>query len=309
MRLAPVATPSGRLAFGKGRLAVLDDDAVVVRDSRTFAEVARLSLPHAQTVTTLADGSFFAEGAGGALRLLPHDVQARPLSHLPFLPSSTPFADRRDPDRIWVLPGRGATLFGYDLVAGRPIVSPEVWVDLDGYDHRAFGSLRDGSFLYTSGSGFLQFYGPKKKERVTGDARDVFRILPASRADTVWVLAERKVRLCRLLAGRLVPLSSVELEASPYLADADGEYLAVLELEQPTDAPWSFVLEVFDVRGKRRLRAGLPADESFDADWFSRLTRDRGLAVSADPPLVAVGGPSALAVWAADTGAPVHRAP
>jgi hypothetical protein len=309
MRLAPMSTPSPRIAFGKGRLAVLDDDALVVRDTREFAEVVRLPLPHAHSVTALYDGSFFAEGASGGLRLLPHDGKARPVPRLPFLPSSTLLPDRRSADRVWVLPGRGGALFAYDLAAERSFLSPEAWVELDGYDHRAFGSLRDGSFLYTSGSGLQQFYGPKKKDAVEGDVRGAFRLLPASRPDTVWVLAEQKARLCRLLGGKLVRLLSVDLETSPYVADADGEYLAVLELAQTTDVPWRFVLEVFDVRGKRRLRTELPAEESLEADWLSRLTRDRGLAVWADPPLVAVGGPGAVSVWAADTGKPVLPVP
>jgi hypothetical protein len=305
MRLAPTTTPSSHIAFGKGRLAVLGGDALVVRDVKELAEVVRVELSGAHAVTTLADGSFYVDGASGGLRLLPHDVKALRVPRLPFLPSSTLFADRRRPDRVWVLPGRGGALFAYDLVAERALLTPEAWVDLDGWDHHAFGSLRDGSFLYTSGPVFRQFYGPKKKESVEGDVRGTFRILPASRPDTVWVLAEQKARLCRLLEGKLIRLLSVDLETSPYVMDADGEYLAVLELAQTTDTPWSFVLEVFDVRGKRRLRATLPADESFDSDWLSRLTRDRGLALSADPPLVAVGGPGSLSVWAADTGKPV----
>jgi hypothetical protein len=310
MKLPPRAVPGAGMAFGKGRLGVLVGDAVIVRDTHHFAEIARLPLDGPRALVSLADGSLFAVGASRSLQLQPQDTAPRGFRRLPLLPGASLFGDRRSPDRVWVLQGLGEALFGYDLaITDSPLLPTREWVELTGDDRRAFGSLRDGSFLYSTPTGFLRFFGPKKTDSLAGDASGVWRLLPASRPDTVWALARRGAGLFRILDGRLARLKALELEADPYDADAAGEYLAVLELLQPTDAPWAFVLEVFDVRGKRRLRATLPAAEQFGEDWVASLDRDRGLAMTADPPLVAVGGPGALSVWAADRGDLVHTEP
>jgi hypothetical protein len=109
------------------------------------------------------------------------------------------------------------------------------------------------------------------------------------------------------LDGKLGRLQTVNLETDPFDADAAGTFLAVLELDQPSDAPGTFVLEVFEVSGKRRFRETLPAVEALDEDWAARLTENRNIAVSADPPRVAVGGPTALTVFDASTGARVFE--
>src|SRR5262249_13737728 len=155
-----------------------------------------------------------------------------------------------------------------------PLIT-DVWVSLDGYDSQALGSLRDGSFLYTAPPGFRQFFGPTKKDDIAGDPHDVSRILPGSRTDTVWIIRPASAELHRILAGKLVLLRSIALETMPYDVDADGPYLAVLELAQPSDAPWSFKLEVFDVDGARHLHEALPAEESLDPKaWLSIMKRN-----------------------------------
>jgi hypothetical protein len=83
----------------------------------------------------------------------------------------------------------------------------------------------------------------------------------------------------------------------------------VLELVQPDDAPWRFELEVFDVGGARRCQATLPADETVDEDWVTRLVQNRGLAMSADPQMVAVGGRTHLDVLSARDCSRVFSAP
>jgi hypothetical protein len=85
--------------------------------------------------------------------------------------------------------------------------------------------------------------------------------------------------------------------------------LAVLELSQPDDASWAFVLEVFGVDGKRRCRVPLPAEETLDEGWVARLVGDRGLVLSADPPLVAVGGRRHVDVFGARDGSHVFSSP
>jgi hypothetical protein len=303
LRLPPLPAKETKIAFGAGRLGILTDDALIARDTEHLETLARFPLGHPRALATLADGSLFALGVASSLRLAPDEKKPKATARLPLLPVSVLFGDRRDANRLWVLGARSTTLFGYDLSRlGSPAV-PTEWIDLDAFDRRALVSLRDGSFLYSATDGFRRFWGSGHKEVVRASIPGTLAVLPGSRTDTVWVLTAEKVALYRLLEGKLLPLESAPLETMPCDAAADGELLAVLELAQPPDAPWSFVLEVFDVQGKRRFRQTLPGDESVGADWVLRLFANRRLALSAKPPLVAVGGPTELFVWAADSGA------
>jgi hypothetical protein len=305
MRLSPLRRHEPGVAIGKGRIAVLARDALVVRDSSKFEEVARVPLHRPRALAVLADGSFLVADDVHTVWLLPHDTKPRKFQRITLLPRSALFPDRQTPERFWVLPGSGKTLFSYTLQQSElSILLANAFVDLDDFDSQALGSLRDGSFLYTTPSGFRQFYGPLKKDDIAGSSQGVVRILPGSRPDTVWLVTADQVTLCRLLAGKLIRLRSIALGEMPYDVDADGAYLAVLELAQPTDAPWNFLLEVFDIDGKRHVREPLSAEESFDGKtWLSTLTRNRRFSLSAEPPLVAIGGPDSLTVLRADDGA------
>jgi hypothetical protein len=101
----------------------------------------------------------------------------------------------------------------------------------------------------------------------------------------------------------------VTLEADPFDADSSGGLLAVLELDQPEDAPWTFVLEIFDVSGKRHFKETLPALETLDQDWVQRMTENRSIAISADAHRVAVGGPTGLTVFDTDKGSRLFAEP
>lgn len=311
LTLSPRKRHDPGVAIGKGRIAVLTDDALVVRDTTKFAEVTRIPLHRPRHLAVMSDGSFLVPDAAKTWWLLPHDTKARTFPRFMMLPESTVFADRRAPDRFWVTSPFGTTLFGYTLApSSLGFLLTNEWVELDGFDGHAFGSLRDGSFLYSTSSGFRQFFGPGKKDDVAGDPRGVFRLLPASRPDTIWLLTTERADLFRLLAGKLVHLRKVLLSSMPYDVEADGQYLAVLELVQPKEEPWSFVLEVFDVDGKLRMHEPLPAEESLDPKtWLVALTRNRRLSLSADPPLVAVGGPEDLTVWRADRSERLWHSP
>ena len=313
MKLGLRREPASDVAFGKGRLGVLTDDSLIVRDVTRFSEALRLPLAAPRALVGLADGSLFAIGGGRSLRLLPHDTKPLAVPRIILFPESSLFGDRRAPDRVWVLPALGKTLFGYDAIGGPgPLLVATEWIDLDGYDRRSFASVRDGSFIYSTPSGPTQFYGKGKKEVLSAASAGMdhgFRLMPASRPDTVWVVAEKRARLFRILAGKFVRLKDIALGAEPYDAVAEGELLAVLELLQPDDAPWTFALEVFDVGGGRRCNVSLPADETWGEDWVARMVQNRGLAMSADPPLVAVGGPTHLDVFSARDGGRVFSWP
>ncbi len=311
MKLPPRQLPTERLAFARGRLGQLTADTLVVRDFAGAPEPIRISMTGPRVVTGLADGSLFAAGRDASVRLLPNERKGRLYPHVILFPDSVLFADRASPDRLWVGGATGTRFFGYDLdPAPKPLLLPSATVELEGYDHHALGSLRDGSFFYTVPDGFRQFYGRGRKIAAAADTASVFRILPGSRPDTAWVLRrDGRAELVLLLLPKLRRSTTVALETTPFDADAAGRALAVLELSQPDHAPWGFVLEVFDVDGKRRFRTELAADESDGADWVARLTRDRGVVLSAGPPLVAVGGPEHVDVFDWEKGGRVYSGP
>jgi hypothetical protein len=311
MRLAPRRGAAFALAFGKGRLGQVTEDALTVRDTSTYRVKLKLGLEKPRAVTALADGSLFCPGGRQTLRLLWHDDKPRVYPPMPLLPGSQVFGDRVDPDRVWSVSASGKTLFGYDLVKKEgELLGPTELIELEGFDRHALTSIRDGSFVYSTESGFSRFHGTGKKEPVQANSTDVFRILPGSRPDTMWLLRlDRRASLHGLVGGKLARLETVNLEADPFDAESAGGLLAVLELDQPSDAPWTFVLEVFDVSGKRKFREALPAIETLGEDWVERLTENRGLAVSADPPAVAIGGPTALTVFDARNGTKVFAEP
>lgn len=303
MKIGARRADTSTIAFGKGRLGRLTRGGLETIDTSHFDHVVHVAMGTVTGLVAMADGSFVATGRDGIYRLLPADDRARSFAPAPLTSGAALLPDRTNPDRFWVLPP-GLTLLAYDAVPSTDVVSlPAEWVDLPDYDRRALGSLRDGAFLYTTDGAFERFYGEGEHQKVSISPDGVFEVLPGSRPDTVWVARhDQTVTLYLLVEDKATRLSRVKLEEPAFEMAAAGKYLASLELREPDDAPWRFVLEVFDVGGRRVVRAELPADESLGEDWLARLARDRNLAVSAEPDLVAVGGPTSLEVFEIATG-------
>lgn len=303
MKIGPRRADISTLAFGKGRLGRLTPGGLDTIDTSRFTEVVHVAMGTVTGLVTMADGSFVATGRDGIYRLLPADDRARSFAPAPLTSGAALLPDRTNPDRFWVLPP-GLTLLAYDAIASTDVVSlPAEWVDLPDYDRRALGSLRDGAFVYTTDKDMQRFYGEGEHQKLSISPDGVFQLLPGSRPDTVWVARhDRTVTLYLLVGDKATRLTRVKLEEPAFEMAAAGKYLASLELREPDDAPWRFVLEVFDVGGRRDFRVELPADESLGEDWLARLVRDRNLAVSADPDFVAVGGPTSLDVFEIATG-------
>jgi hypothetical protein len=303
LTLAALSGDPARLVIAKGRVGVLAEDALIVRATPQFEQIARIPMAGPRGIAVLAEGSIFAVGAAKSVRLVPRETKARVARTLLLLPTTTLLGDRIDANRVWAFSRAGSTLFGYD-VNNFGALAADQWIDLTRFDHRDVASLRDGAFLYTTADGLRRFYGANPSRPIAGGA-EVRRLVAASRPDTVWLVKEAGADLCRVAEDEVVRLTTVKFGAVPMAVRADGEYLAALELRQPPDAPWAFVVEVFDVRGKPRFTDTLPATESTKGSWVAELFRDRSLAVSADPPLVIVGGDGSVRAWDARTGTPV----
>jgi hypothetical protein len=313
MKLGPERVHEPGVAIGKGRVGVLVHDALVVRDTTKLEQVASIPMHDPRALVVTADGSLLAADEVHTVWLLAHDKKPRKLRPIVLLSQSMVFPDRGTPARVWVVAAGGSTLFQYALGSSDfPVLLAQDWAPVDGYDGRLFGSLRDGSFMYSTATGFRRFFGGAYKEEVEGGTRDAFRLLPASRVDTLWLVTTSRAVLYRLVAGKLYELRSIMLSTMALDVDADGEYLAVLELAQPDNAPWTMVLEVFDVNGARHVRESFPTTESLSSrHWVAALLRNRRLSIRADDenPLVALGGPDELHLLRADTGARVVPAP
>lgn len=313
MKLGPLRAHGQGIAIGKGRVGVLAHDALVVRDTTRLEKVTSIPMHDPQALVVTADGSLLAADDVQTLWLLANDQKPRKLPRMVLWPRSMVFPDRGTPDRVWAMAVGGTTLFQYLLAPSKlPLLMWGQWASVDDYDGGLFGSLRDGSFMYSTGARFRRFFGGAYREDVEGGIRDAFRLLPGSRVDTLWLVTTSRAVLYRLLAGKLYQLRSIPLSTMGFDADADGEYLAVLELSQPDNAPWTMVLEVFDVEGNRHVREPFTTTESLSSrSWVSELVRNRRLSIRADDqnPLVAVGGADEVHLFRADTGARLVAAP
>ncbi|HVW30727.1 MAG TPA: hypothetical protein VHC69_35465 [Polyangiaceae bacterium] len=315
MKLAPLRVHDPGVAIGKGRIGVLTDDALVVHDATKLDEVARVPLHEPIDLVVTADGGLLAFDRLRTKWLMPQDTKPRAFPPAIIFPLSSVFVDRSTPNHFGVVARGGKNFYEYALEPS-PInlLLSYATVSLDRYDGRLFVSLRDGSYLYSTETGFLRFFGAETKEEVSAGVSvpaDAFRLLPASRVDTLWFLTAENAVLYRLVAGKLWKLRTVPLSAMALDADTDGIYLAVLELAQPDNASWSMTLEVFDANGVRHVHEVFSISESLDAEtWVRALERNRRLAVrDGETPLVAVGGPDELNVFRADSGARVGTVP
>jgi predicted small lipoprotein YifL len=308
LELSPRHAAAEQLAFGRGRLAQLATDQLVVRDTAKFAELARISLPAPRRVVELADGGLLAVGGDAVVRLEPRAKDPERYGRIPLFPESLVLADRRDARRIWVLHGFGSLLYRYGVGGDAGALETLEFLDLQGFDQGAFAALKDGSFLYTAGDKLRRFFhGGKRWELALPEGGRVWRLLTTRRIDQVWIGREGgTLELAEISAGGLRIVRAMKIGSAFDVASNDHE-LAVVEVESGEGARrWK--LAVYDPSGKRRFEAALPGDPTPGAgeDWVGIVTRDKTLALSTYAPLVAVGGPGALSVWNTKSGARVH---
>jgi hypothetical protein len=307
LELAPRHTAAERLAFGKGRFAQLTTDALVVRDTTGFGEVVRLQLEGPRRVVELADGGLLGIGASGAVRLERGKKDPLTLGRIPLFPDSLVFGDRRDEARVWVLHSFGSLLYQYSFGgdAGAGGVETLDFLDLEGFDQRAFAALKDGSFLYTAGDKLRRFFhGGKRWDLALPEGGKVWRLLTTRRIDQVWIAREGgALDLAQISATGVRVVRSVRIEHAFDVATNDKEIAAVRVQSEP-GKPRRWSLAVHEPSGKLRFEAELPPEPPAGAgdSWVQAVTRDKTLALSSYAPLAAVGGPGWVAVWNTKTG-------
>jgi hypothetical protein len=302
--VAPRRVPTQRLAFGKNRLAQLTENELVVRDTKDWKELARVAVSGARRVGTLADGSVLAAGVSDVWHVPRDPKKAERFSRVPLFPDSLLLGDRRDKKKLWVHHGIDPTLYPYELgEAGR--LETLDFVELPKADQKAFAQLKDGSYVYTAGSKLERFFpGGRRWSLALPPGADVWRILTTRRLDRIWLaLADGKLTLMELGESTLAEKKSLDVSGAFDLASNDAE-IAVLALERESSeagaaAPRrAWKLLVIDVDGNERMATALPLGGTTSGDdWVRELTKNRGVVLSTSEPLVAVGGPSWLAVW------------
>ncbi|MEB2312854.1 MAG: hypothetical protein OZ921_09620 [Sorangiineae bacterium] len=309
LRVPPRRVAAERLAFSGARLAQLAADALVLRDAKSGAELARLPVDAPRSVVASIDGGFIVAAESAVYRL---DPKAKALARLPrvtLFPESALFADRREPSAFWVLHTIDPTLYRYDVPDGAvpALLAPADFVSLPGYAGGAFAALADGSFAYATSRGLERVF-PKGKERDYGASEGgavVWRLLAARRQDQVWaILADGRAELVDLSGPRQRVVRRLALGSTPFDVASSDDTLAVVRVVEAAGAPRRWHLDVYDASGEKRLEAPLPPDPPISAgdDWVRRVTSDRSVVLAPKATEVAVGGPGSLALWDVKTG-------
>jgi hypothetical protein len=304
MKLSPPRVPQQRLVFARDRLARVTTAELEIRRAKDLSLELRLPLDGARQVVALVDGSIVCLTASGIVRIRPHQTKPERTSRPSAFAQSLLIGDRVRPDRLWVMHGFGSTVFGYDAVPDAPSPGPLLpiaqAVELPDFVQRSATMLADGAFFYTSGSGFVHAFAGGRHRSIGGESANVARLMPAKRVDRVWIVRDDGRLELDQISDRLHPIQSIRLDSVPFDVAVSSVLVAVLMLVQPDDGPKSFVIEVYDRKGKRRVREQYVPTVGLVEGWATHLLENAELALSADPPRIAVGGRSDLAVWSFD---------
>jgi hypothetical protein len=302
LELTPRSVPAERIAFGHGRLGQLTHDALVVRDSHGFQVVVELPVEAPRRLVGLGDGSLLAAGRERVLRLPKGATRPEEHGRVTLFADSTVLPDARDPQRLWVAHPGDRTLYLHQLKAGGAagMLPFDQLLPVEGCDGRGLTTLGDGSFACTTSAGLRHFWPEGKRVDLSLPAARgaVWRLLPTSRIDQVWMAREQgKLDLYQLgtTAGLLRTLA---LRDQPIDIAARGKSVAVVSVTHPPGEARRWSVVVLDEQGKELMQAAVPGTENVATDdWVAELLLNRGVVLSRDETEVAVGGPSSLTVW------------
>ncbi len=307
LTLTPRNVPEQRVAFARSTLGQLTSDALVVLDTKSWKERARVSVVGPRSLVVLADGSYLALSAAESYVLAPGKKTPDDHPRVTMFPGSVAFPDRRNNQHFWVLHPFDETLYQYQLETSiASMMGMGDFVELKDFDHQAFAALKDGSFLYTTKQGLRRFY-PKGKQldmKAPPGEGKVWRLLTTKRIDEVWIARGDGELMLAQLGAELRIKKKIELPAKLFDIDSNDNYLATLRVERPDGGPRQWKLAVYDGDGRERLSETLPPEQPPPPgeDWVQAVTRNRSVVLAAHAPLVAVGGPGAVAVWNIKTG-------
>jgi hypothetical protein len=292
------------LSFGRHLLARLGRASVEVYSLPDGATVFERPLEGARGVVEIAGGSVLAVGLEQTLRIDPGAKAPVRLPPVPWLPGTVLLPERRDSGLVWAVQTMGRTFVRQRLDLD-PTRSFDKAIALDGYDGGSVTPLRDGALLYRSTDGVRRAL-PESRPHAFKTTFEPWRLLPARRVDQAWAIAaDGRIELWQL-GDRLLVQKSFTAGAAPFSAAASPDYLALVLVDEPGDAPRRFRLLVLDGEGKTVLERALPpGPPEVGEDWTEVAVRDRHVVLSDSEPFVAVGGPESLEVLRLPEGARV----
>ena len=282
-------------AFGQHLFAALGTDSVSAFSLPDGALLLEEPLPSPRGVVALAGGSLFVAGGAASLRLDPNAKKPVRLPAIPWLPGTFLVPERRDSSFVWAVQPRGGLLVKQrlDLDPTRGFGDS---ITLEGYEGGALTVLRDGALLFRANDGVRRAL-PESRPRSLKTALDVWRLLPGRRVDQAWAIAPDGSVELWLIGERLLVQKRFAAGAAPFDAAASGDYLGLVVVDEPGDAPRRFRLLVFDNEGSRVLERALPpGPPESGRDWELRATENRHLALADGEPFVAIGGPGRIEV-------------
>jgi len=289
------------LAFGQHLLGVLGPDRVHAYSLPEATLLVDEPLVGPRALVAIAGGSLIASGRMAALRLDPGAKKAVRLPPIPSLPGTLLLPERRDSAFVWALESRGHVLLRQRLVLD-PTRTFDRDVTLEGYEGGALTVMRDGAMLYRAPGGVRRAL-PENRSRLLATGFDIWRLLPGRRVDQAWAIAPDGSIELWFIGERLVVQKRFAAGAAPYDAAANTDYLALVVLDEPGNAPRRFRLLVFTNEGERVLERELePGGPEVGEDWAARAGENRHVALSEEEPLLAVGGPGSLALYRLPSG-------
>jgi hypothetical protein len=254
-----------------------------------------------RAAVAIAGGSVVAIGRLESFRVDPGAKEPVRLPALVYTPGTLVLPERRDSSVLYNVERSTRSLLKQPLVAGRNTLLGER-VELDGYDGGPIAMMRDGAALFRTSDGVgLALPGTRPKPLKGSELRP-WRLLPGRRIDQAWAIgADGSVESWQL-AGRIQVLRRFTLGAPPFDVTSSEVYLAAVVVEEGR-GPRRFLLRVFDAEGRPVLERVLPPDPPAKGEkWAAKVVADRHVVLGDPEPIVAVGGPGALQVWALPGG-------
>jgi len=291
-----------RIAFGRGFLVQLRAAAVVLRASDDGRELAIVPIA-AHAAVPLPFGSVLVVGAAGSYRFDPGRREPVELPHISLLPGSELHPSRESAEHVWVVEPALRQVLRYTLAPDAGL-GLERQLSFATHDGRAFTTLLDGSFLFTTSDGLARTApgGAPRRLAWPENLGAPWRLLAGDHVGRAWVANAAGDLVLVELAARARVVRTVSTGLRPFDFAATRSTLALVSVEESAERRFS--LDVYTSAGSHRFRVALPvARAGGEPDWFARIAADQQVALTEDPPRVAVGGPGRLSLFDSNTGA------
>lgn len=254
-----------------------------------------------RAAAAIAGGSVVAVGRLESFRVDPGAKEPVRVPPLVYTPGALLLPERRDSSVLYNLDRSARALLKQPLAPGAKVLRGEQ-LSLEGYDGGPIAMMRDGAALFRAQGGVRRAMPGSRPVSLKGSALVPWRLLPGRRIDQAWAVAADGSVEHWQLTDRVHVLRRLSLGAPPFDVAASEAYLAAVVVEEGK-GPRRFRLRVFDEQGKQLLERELSPDPPPRGDkWAVKAVADRHVVLGDPEPIVAVGGPSALQIWALPSG-------